>query len=78
MFWGVFALGFHTPSQPNEAGDDLATGPIVVGQLMAELERICADGSWVDASAGPDADLSSASAAEPEGRPPPPAARARR
>lgn len=53
MFWGVFALGFHSPSQPNEAGDDLATGPIVVGQLMAELERICADGSWVDSAAKP-------------------------
>ena len=55
MFWGVFALGFHSPSQPNEAGDDLATGPIVVGQLMAELERICADGSWVDSGCDPNA-----------------------
>lgn len=52
MFWGVFTLGFHSPSQPNETGDDLATGPIVVGQLMAELERICADGSWVDSGCG--------------------------
>ena len=76
MFWGVFALGFHSPSQPSETGDDLATGPIVVGQLMAELERICADGSWVDSE--PVSPVSSASEAEPEGRSPPPGVRARR